>query len=91
MVCGRCRPQEDDAWVRSLRQRLYATLGSGAVTVTVSGCVRTCPAGKIAVVLAGPGHGCREWAILPESLGGTQELAELLSHPSVGISGNRSD
>jgi iron complex transport system substrate-binding protein len=89
MVCGRCRPEDGGAWMRRLRKRLYAALGADAVTVTACGCVRTCPAGKIAVVLAGPGSGCREWAIAPESPGGAGELVALLSHPSAGIFRNR--
>lgn len=82
LVCGRCR-QDDDWWVRDLRKHMYATLGREAMTVTVSGCVRSCPAGKVAVVFASPTRGCWEWAIVPESAAETQALTSLLSHPSV--------
>jgi hypothetical protein len=66
MVCGRCRPDEDRSWVRAVRHRLYGVFGSKALTVTVSGCVGTCPEGRIAVVLANAGGGCWDLAIAPE-------------------------
>ncbi|WP_163511774.1 hypothetical protein [Fodinicola acaciae] len=67
LICGRCRPEPVDGWVRQVRQQVYARVGPQAVTVTVSGCVRTCPAGQVAVVLAG--SGCREWAVTPDGDG----------------------
>jgi dissimilatory sulfite reductase (desulfoviridin) alpha/beta subunit len=75
MICGRCRPDDGEAWARQIRQRLYARLGPKAVTVTVSGCVRSCPAGQVAVVLAGR-EGCREWAVEPARLEQTERLVE---------------
>ncbi|GAA1993221.1 hypothetical protein GCM10009754_85500 [Amycolatopsis minnesotensis] len=85
MVCGRCESSKDDAWVRRLRALMYAMLGREAVTVTVSGCVRSCPRGKVAVVLASPTRGCWEWAAPPESEACARYLVSMVSHPAVGI------
>lgn len=67
LICGRCRPEPVDGWARDVRQQVYARVGPQTMTVTVSGCVRTCPEGQVAVVLAG--SGCREWAVDPDSEG----------------------
>jgi hypothetical protein len=82
VVCDRCRPEsEARGWVARLRRRLYARSGSGSVTVTVSGCVRTCPlqAGKTAVVLAGATVGCREWAVDLDSTAELEGIAEAVA------------
>ncbi|GAA1708907.1 hypothetical protein [Fodinicola feengrottensis] len=49
----------------------------------MSGCVRTCPAGQVAVVLAGR-EGCREWAVEPARQEQTERLIEGLVSLSRG-------
>lgn len=90
VVCDRCRPgSETRGWVASLRRRLHARAGNdsandsvdSAVTVTTSGCVRTCSlqSGRAAVVLAGAAVGCREWAVDLDSTAELEGIAEVLS------------
>lgn len=85
MVCGRCRPDGCDDWVRRLRASLYRLIGRERLTVTVSGCLRTCPEDRVAVLLVSPSVGCREWALCPESAEQTRHITALLAHPAHGL------
>ncbi|WP_165436364.1 hypothetical protein [Amycolatopsis suaedae] len=84
LVCGRCREHDTGAWVRDLRRDMYALLGRDAITVTVSGCVKSCPAEGVAVLLAGA-DGCWSGTADPDSAGGTARLTARLTHPSTGV------
>lgn len=82
VVCDRCRPEsETRGWVSKLRRRLHARDRNDTVTVTISGCVRTCPlqSGRTAVVLAGAAVGCREWAVDLESTAELEGIADALT------------
>lgn len=66
LVCDRCMREDDvPGWVRGVRKWVYQLADRDAVTVTTSGCTRTCPTGRIAVLLLTPAEGCLEWAVPP--------------------------
>ncbi|MFF2026230.1 hypothetical protein ACFVW2_31100 [Streptomyces sp. NPDC058171] len=66
-ICQQCRPEAGQQWVRETRRRLYGSVAKDTLTVTVSGCVRTCPEDGVAVVLAGPHGRCRQWSVPPNA------------------------
>ena len=90
LICGRCRRREDGhPWVRGLRRKLLKALGNGAITVTVCECMGSCPAGKTAMMLVSPEHGCWEWAYEATTPADTDGLTAFLAHPSVGLAPGR--
>lgn len=67
LVCDRCARDHDvPAWVRGVRRWIYQLTRRESVTVIMSDCTRTCPAGRIAMLLLTPTEGCLEWAVPPD-------------------------